>query len=315
MTMECVRTRLENIQAWYKLRRSRNQTFRRWIATVEGRGFVRDAMRMADEARVRHLRRDFREWQPWQPGMPVMIGSGRRVHWCHISYLQYALICRLLHERLGWSGQRVRDAALLLQRVMDGGRLDIDSPLPTTEIFALAALPAGRYDEMFLTGERDGASPQETQWRLWISRVAAPTWGRYMLDHFVARLRRDPTYRTPSDIVGEVRRLRGATDVCDLRWCSGCQYLPVVAERPELHDWLLERASQATPCKVGDLDAMYVPFGLAYPADFDHVFQLGLDYEIRVRQSEWDALDHLARTNIVVGRAGTGFSMSREARA
>lgn len=249
-----------------------------------------------------YMPRDYREWRPdWEPGMPFMIGSGRSAHWEHLNYLQYSVIAQLLHKHLGWSGQRVRNAARALQQGVDGGGHEWLPPAdsPTQATLQIASLPPGHYDECYIQQEQQdlrngvdaGLAVLRCQWHLWLSRVAAPAWGAFKIDHMIRRLKRDPEYHTPSDVVGEIRRLRGDTSVTDLRWCSGCQYLPLVETIPELHDWLLSRAA---PCKTlklkSGIDAVGVQFGQEYPPEFDHVLVLGLSGELRVRNSDWQSL-------------------------
>lgn len=312
-----IRGRFESVRMWYAhLRKNDRQSFRAWLKTEAGRRIVREQMQRADEARVAHLRRDWREWtRDWRE-RPFGTGSGRRAFWLRLSFLKYALICRLLHERLGragrdratakrckwygWTGERIRHTARVLADLPRSSS-EIDD-LPMREVLNIAALPAGYYDENTLAREREGqATPAATAWRLWVSRVAKPAWGRYVLDAIVAELRREPERKTSPMIVGEIRRLRGEPEM-DMRQCSGCEYLSALAERPELHDWLLSRAGQATPMKIGELDAVYVPFGLPYPAEFDHTLQMGLNYELRIRSADWDALDGAARSDVITGR-------------
>lgn len=316
MTMQTLRDRFEALRDRHRTRKILGMTrldFRRWLDSREGMEAVREIMAQADENRTAHLRRDFREWTRATRSSPQGVGSGRSAFWHAGSYQRYALICRLLHERLGrglgsramrrqrwagWTGERVRKVARLLA---DIGHHGTPEPLPSREVLAMALLPAGHYDEVELGRELRGeATPQAVQWKIWMERVVKPAWGRYVLDAHVEELRRDPAARTSSMVVGEIRRLRGAPDAHDMRHCSGCEYLGALAQVPELHDWLLSRAGQCTPMRVGDLEAVLVPFGLDYPAEFDYVFQLGLSYEVRVRRAEWDALRIEQRTAAVV---------------
>lgn len=300
--MEILRTVHDFARSSYQTRCS---IYGRPRNSVKRRQMMREAARYgieaAGEKAASHLRRDYREWQPgWRLGDPIMIGSGRAADWCHIAYLQYAFIARLLHDRLGWTGQRVRDAAKSLAAGINGGGPHWEPPvdmLPTREFLKVAELPSTPYDNGILSQEKSSSDVRKTGWQLWLARVASPAWGRYMLDQIVARLNKDATYHTPSDVVGEVRRLRGEK-ATDFRYCSGTQYLLAVAERPELHAMFLARAAKATPVKLTNgLEAVYVPFGLTYPTEYDHSAVLGLNYEIRVRKSEWDSLSPTQRLN------------------
>lgn len=289
----------------------RGPGFRAWIHGQETE--VHRLLERAAEMETDHLRRDFREWKRnWTAGDRMMVGSGRRAEWCHVVFLQYALCARLVAKHFGWTGQLVRDTARAVQRGMDGGGpqwLPPATPVTTRELFRIAALsdsgPATtdlfhRLEEK--TAAKGGMVDLESrraQWHLWIDRVAGPAWGHFMLNHLVARLRADPAATTWSDVVGEVRRLRGAQDVTDLRGCSGCQYLRLVAGCPELHDWFLSRAEAVTSVKLKHgLEGLSVPFGLEFPPEFDHVLSLGMDHEVRVRSSDYAALTGPQRAEI-----------------
>jgi hypothetical protein len=245
-------------------------------------------------------------WTPnWRPGLEFNTGSGRAAEWCHVAYEQYALICRLLHQHMGWSGDKVRLAGRSLTQAVNGGGHTWQPPepfVPVTELVRVAALPPaypGKW-EYWSTIEAN-SNPARTcdpqtlhklaQWRLWIARVVAPAWGEFILAHYRARLANDPTYRTPSMIVGEIRRLRGAK-VTDFRGCSGCQYLARIAFlSTEEQDQLLARAAEPTPVTLANgLQGICVPFGLSAPAEYDRCLILGLSHEIRVRSADYAAL-------------------------
>lgn len=266
---------------------------------------VHRLLERAAEMETDHLRRDFREWKRnWMPGDRMMVGSGRRAEWCHVVFLQYSLCARLVAKHFGWTGQLVRDTARAVQQGMDGGGpqwLPPSAPVTTRELFRIADLPDSdeSITELYHSLEEKAApaggmvdlESRRAQWHLWIDRVAGPAWGRFMLFHLVARLRADPAATTWSDVVGEVRRLRGAQDVTDLRGCSGCQYLRLVESCPELHDWFLSRAARAAPIELKHgLEGLSVPFGLEFPPEFDHVLSLGMDHEVRVRSSDYAVL-------------------------
>jgi hypothetical protein len=290
--------------------------FRTWLRRQEAE--VHRLLERSAEMETDHLRRDFREWRRgWTPADRMMTGSGRRAEWCHIVFLQYALCARLVAQHFGWTGQLVRDTARAVQRGMDGGGHDWMPPavpVTTRELFRTATEPESDEDttELYHSWEETAAEKGEevdlqsrrAQWRLWIDRVARPAWGRFMLFHLVARLHADPSATTWSDVVGEVRRLRGAQDVTDFRGCSGCQYLREVEKHPEFHDWFLSRAKKAQPVKLRHgLEGVAVPFGLEYPPEFDHVLVLAMDHEVRVRSADYDALTAEQKAALVHGGA------------
>jgi hypothetical protein len=262
-----------------------------------------------DQPRVPRL--DFRSdhqggrWSGrWSIEQPIQIGSGRAAEWCHAVYLWYALTARLLHERLDWSGQVVRDTAASLVR---RGNFDDWVPkakLPETELLRALRRPASLpYRDELTLGHGDAPITEEQAhkiaWALWVDRVQEPAWGSWLLDHYVARLRADPTFTTPSLIVGEIRRLRGA-DVTDMRGTTSGAALIALARRPELHDELLARAGGFVRTKLGLLDAVYVPFGLEAPAEFDYCHTLHMSGETRVRRAEYEALRPEQKTRLLV---------------
>lgn len=282
------------------------------------RALLREAARagleLAAQEATAHLERDYRQWVPeWRLGSPIGVGSGRAANWCHIVYLQYSFLARLVHTHLGWTGERVRSTARALQAGIDGGGHDWQPPadfVPTREMMRVASLPPPTSEFIALDQERacedSPLAVRRAQWRIWLARVAGPAWGRYMLDHEIARLRADAAAQTPPMIVGEIRRLRGEQST-DYRGCSGCQDLAVLAERPELHDWLLSRAGAAQHCtlRAGGLmvDAVRVPFGLPTPQGFDHVLVLTMNSELRIRSADWGRLDAVQRSALLRGES------------
>ncbi len=230
----------------------------------------------------------------WSIEQPIQIGSGRAVEWCHIAYLWYACIARLVHDRLGWSGQAVRETAKALVRRGNFENWVPRRALPIEELLrALRIKPSLPYQDGIILGYGDTPiDPKDAHcmaWLLWYDRVVSPAWGNFLLDHYVARLKADPAFRTPGMVVGEIRRLRGA-DVTDFRGCSGGEPLIALAGRPEIHDLLMSRAGSVVFTKLGPLEAVYVPFGLEAPAEFDCCHTIHLSGETRVRKSEYDAV-------------------------
>lgn len=240
----------------------------------------------------------------WSIEQPIQIGSGRAAQWCHVVYLWYALTARLLHERLGWSGHVVRDTAASLVRRGNFDNWVPKAKLPETELLRALRKPASLpYRDELTLGHGDAPITEEQAhkmaWALWVDRVQEPAWGSWLLDHYVARLRADPTFTTPSLIVGEIRRLRGA-DVTDMRGTTSGAALIALAKRPELHNELLARAGSIVPVKLGPLDAVYVPFGLEVPTEFDYCHTLHMSGETRVRRTEYEALRPEQKTRLLV---------------
>lgn len=313
-----IQSRLESVRSWHKIRAKRS-SFRRWLRTKEGLSEMRSAVERAEPRN----QLDFRgpdyvwvdgklttaPWQRWEPGLPWNIGSGRAAAWHHLSYEQYALICRLVHQHLGWSGELVRQTARALAACVDGGRHEWQPParpVPVVELVRVAQLPPSYPEHDVWLGQEDGGelANRRNQWRLWIERVVHPAWGEYVLRADLARFAREPNYRTPSNVVGEIRRLRGA-DTTDFRGCSGCQYLARVTHLTrEEQDYLLSRAGAPQRVKLanGALEGIYVPFGLEAESEYDHCLVLGLNYEIRVRSQDYKRLRPEQITAAITGR-------------
>lgn len=251
-------------------------------------------------------------WQRWRAGMPLNIGSGRKADWCHISFLRYACFARTIHRELGWSGQDVRDAAQAMNGAANTG-LDARKVrgLPDSAMGGIA----GRIRTEGRWVEREGvewswewaAGPwdhhprlsreeavEKLCWMAFLRLVLQPAWGWENLDRQLAELRANPARNASSMLVGEVRRLRGAS-VTDYRGCSGCEDLAVLHERPDVHDLILSRASAPRRIVLKDgREAYEVPFGLEKPAGFTACVVLGMSSEIVCRPEDETAVTRAA---------------------
>lgn len=267
-------------------------------------------LEQADAEASRSLARDFRgadghPWRRWRPGQPMNVGSGRKAQWHHLTYLMYACFAEIIHRELGWSGDDIRRAAKVLT----------DAPNLGFRPRGLRQIPdeamGGRAGQIRATGEvRIDASTWSWQWLrgfmpdlteaeardalVWFAfmrEVAQPAWGQRHLDFQLAELRANPERHAVSMLVGEVRRLRGATGVTDFRGCSGCEYLTAVADRPECHDFILSRAREPHRVVLDDgREACVVPFGLSAPEDFTECVVLGVFSAVYCRPADKSSL-------------------------
>ena len=285
-----IQQRLDAAKRQHKLFGKR-KSFRNWLRSPSGREWRYQAPSTSLDFRGD----EGRPWQPWRMGLPFNVGSGRAADWLHVGYLRYALTCRLLHERLGWSGQRVRDVAKTLCRHAHEGH-DWKPPAESLPEEVAAALPRLRGE-----AEHDEAGEHRYRWIRWNTAVVKPAWGAFMLDYHRALLLADLSRHAPSMIVGEIRRLRGATDATDFRGCSGCEHLPLLVDlSTEEQEWWLSRARECERTRVaGLIDAVVVPFGLPFPGEFDHCLVMGLSGEVRVRQADFDALTPTQRSQVM----------------
>lgn len=285
-----------------KARRSRRKDVRRALLRQAA---VAGLERAAEEA-VRPLARDFRgadgrPWCRWTLGVPLNIGSGRKAQWHHVTYLMYATFAETVHRELGWSGDDVRRAAKVLAEAPNLGFRPrglrpmsdeaMDGRAGQIRTSGMTCISSSIWTWQWLQGFSPGMTEVEARdalvWYAFMHEVAQPAWGHRYLEIQLAELRANPELHASSMLVGEVRRLRGATDATDFRGCSGCEHIAVLADHPECHDFILSRAGEPTHVRLDDgREAYVVPFGLSAPEGFTECVVLGVSSQVFCRPAD-----------------------------